>query len=113
MDHPATDGQPPHSAGEQGAASSGRGLRKVSQRSLVIGALGVVFGDIGTSPLYSMRECFLHGHVDAGASANVIGVLSLIIWSLIVIICIKYLIYISWYIFLICFISIPILANFI
>ncbi|MBP7949056.1 MAG: potassium transporter Kup [Verrucomicrobiales bacterium] len=94
MDHPATDGQPPHSAGEQGAASSGRGLRKVSQRSLVIGALGVVFGDIGTSPLYSMRECFLHGHVDAGASANVIGVLSLIIWSLIVIICIKYLIYI-------------------
>ena len=57
---------------------------------LVIGALGVVYGDIGTSPLYTMRECF-HGlsKLEPNA-ANVHGVLSLITWSLIIVISIKY-----------------------
>ncbi len=54
-------------------------------------ALGVVYGDIGTSPLYAMRECF-HGPAAVSLSeANVLGVLSLILWSLLVVICIKYL----------------------
>jgi KUP system potassium uptake protein len=56
---------------------------------LALGALGVVYGDIGTSPLYAMRECF-HGHMDP-TPENVLGVLSLIVWSLIVVIAIKYL----------------------
>lgn len=61
---------------------------------LSIGALGVVYGDIGTSPLYAIRECF-YGHVAVPPTpANIFGVLSLIFWALIIIISIKYLIFI-------------------
>ena len=58
---------------------------------LALGALGVVYGDIGTSPLYALRECFQGPHGVAPTSANVLGVLSLILWSLVLVICIKYL----------------------
>lgn len=59
---------------------------------LALGALGVVFGDIGTSPLYAFREAFEgHGHELAVLEANVLGVLSLVFWSLIVVISVKYL----------------------
>jgi KUP system potassium uptake protein len=61
-----------------------------AMRALTVAALGVVFGDIGTSPLYALRQCF----ADAGGvpvtDANVLGVLSLILWSLIVVVSIKY-----------------------
>jgi KUP system potassium uptake protein len=61
---------------------------------LSIAALGVVYGDIGTSPLYAVRECF-HGHYGIAASApNVLGVMSLILWALIVVISIKYLVFV-------------------
>ncbi len=56
----------------------------------MLGALGVVFGDIGTSPLYALRECFLAHRDIAIASANIYGVLSLIFWSLLLIIALKY-----------------------
>ena len=59
--------------------------------TLSLGALGVVYGDIGTSPLYALRECFRPEHGVPPTQANVLGTLSLIIWSLIVIISIKYL----------------------
>jgi KUP system potassium uptake protein len=58
---------------------------------LMIGALGVVYGDIGTSPLYALRECFHGPHALPPIAQNIIGVLSLVIWSLISIISIKYL----------------------
>ncbi len=58
--------------------------------AFVLIALGIVFGDIGTSPLYAMRECFLGRHGPAVTSANVLGVLSLIIWALVVVISLKY-----------------------
>ena len=59
--------------------------------ALSLGALGVVYGDIGTSPIYAMRECFLgSGHASVSPD-NVLGVLSLIIWSLILTISVKYL----------------------
>lgn len=62
---------------------------------LALGALGVVFGDIGTSPLYAFREAFEgHGHELAVVEANVLGVLSLVFWSLVVVISIKYLAYV-------------------
>ncbi|HEX4475718.1 MAG TPA: KUP/HAK/KT family potassium transporter, partial [Polyangiaceae bacterium] len=61
---------------------------------LALGALGVVFGDIGTSPLYAVREC-LHGEHGIGVShASVLGVLSLIFWALTLIISVKYVGYI-------------------
>lgn len=59
--------------------------------AITVAALGVVFGDIGTSPLYAMRECFSGSHGVALTPANILGVLSLILWSLIFIVSIKYL----------------------
>jgi KUP system potassium uptake protein len=57
---------------------------------LVLAALGVVFGDIGTSPLYALRECF-GPHGVRPDPANVLGVLSLVFWALVIVISIKYL----------------------
>ena len=61
---------------------------------LGLGALGVVYGDIGTSPLYAMRECFHGEHAIALSRANVLGILSLVFWSLIVVVTIKYLLFV-------------------
>jgi KUP system potassium uptake protein len=58
---------------------------------LALGALGVVYGDIGTSPLYAMRECFHGVHAIAPDPPHVYGILSLITWSLILVISVKYL----------------------
>lgn len=55
---------------------------------LALGALGVVFGDIGTSPLYAIQECFAHGLTPE--PANVLGVVSLIFWGLTIVVSIKY-----------------------
>ncbi|MGE5116012.1 MAG: KUP/HAK/KT family potassium transporter, partial [Betaproteobacteria bacterium] len=57
--------------------------------ALTLGAVGVVYGDIGTSPLYALKEVFAHGHVPMSA-ANIYGVLSMIFWTLMVIVSIKY-----------------------
>lgn len=62
--------------------------------TLSLTALGVVYGDIGTSPLYALRECFHGTHGIAVNPENVFGVLSLVFWALIVVISIKYLIFI-------------------
>ncbi len=57
--------------------------------ALTIGAIGVVFGDIGTSPLYAMREAFLAGDGIPVSEANVLGIVSLIFWSLVVVLTVK------------------------
>ena len=59
-----------------------------------LAALGVVYGDIGTSPLYALKECFAPDHGVAPTAANVIGVLSLIFWSLNFVVSLKYLTFI-------------------
>jgi KUP system potassium uptake protein len=61
---------------------------------LSLGALGIVYGDIGTSPLYSMRECFHGVHAVPPTHANVLGVLSLIFWALVIIVTLKYHVYV-------------------
>ena len=62
---------------------------------LALGALGVVYGDIGTSPLFAFRESLdAHGHELAVDTTNVLGILSLIFWSLIIVISIKYLVFV-------------------
>jgi KUP system potassium uptake protein len=61
------------------------------QLGLMLGALGVVYGDIGTSPLYALRECFHGIHAIEPNHENVLGVLSLIFWSLVIIVSVKYL----------------------
>jgi len=57
---------------------------------LGLGALGVVYGDIGTSPLYAIKECFAAGHGVEPSVANVLGILSLVFWSLTLVITVKY-----------------------
>jgi KUP system potassium uptake protein len=59
--------------------------------TLSLAAIGVVFGDIGTSPIYALRESFHPAHGIEGSAENVLGVLSLIFWSLILVISVKYL----------------------
>jgi len=66
--------------------------RRLVQLSLL--ALGIVYGDIGTSPLYALRECFYGSHPVAVNHANIFGVLSLIFWSLIIVVMLKYHIYV-------------------
>jgi KUP system potassium uptake protein len=66
----------------------------VPRAALTMGALGVVFGDIGTSPLYTLRECLAHLPADDRA-AGVLGVLSLVFWALTLVVSIKYLSFIT------------------
>jgi KUP system potassium uptake protein len=74
------------------AHSTAEGMTNSAQRGLMIAALGVVFGDIGTSPLYMMRDAFGHS---GGLPLNpdtVMGVLSLVFWSITLIVTIKYVV---------------------
>jgi KUP system potassium uptake protein len=77
------------SAGESSAPRADADARL---RTLMLAALGVVYGDIGTSPLYAVRECFHGQHASAPTPANVLGVMSLIVWSLLLVISLKYLV---------------------
>lgn len=74
------------------APATGKEKSRVAWMSLV--SLGVVYGDIGTSPLYAVRECFFGAYGVAPSEANVLGVLSLIAWSLLFIISTKYLLFV-------------------
>jgi len=62
---------------------------------LSLGALGVVYGDIGTSPLYTVKECFSGQHGMPVNEANILGVISLIVCSLVMVVCLKYLAFIT------------------
>jgi KUP system potassium uptake protein len=68
-----------------------KGTRLVA---LAFGAIGVVYGDIGTSPLYAFRECFAGEHgVHATDASDVLGIVSLIFWSILVVVVVKYLVF--------------------
>lgn len=67
----------------------GHGPKTGLQLALTIGAIGVVYGDIGTSPLYALRESFHLFHLDP-TPGNVLGILSLIFWALVLVITVKY-----------------------
>ena len=60
-----------------------------SLAALTLGAVGVVYGDIGTSPLYALKEVFAEGHVPL-TPANIYGVLSMVFWTLTVVVSLKY-----------------------
>jgi KUP system potassium uptake protein len=82
---------PPSKQAAQAAGqprSSGHG--SASNKGIMIAALGVVFGDIGTSPYYALRECFAAKHHIAATPDNVIGLLSLVLWSMMLIISVQY-----------------------
>ena len=65
--------------------------RPADLRRLTLAALGVVYGDIGTSPLYALRECFHGEHGAAPTPENILGVCSLVFWALILVVVVKYL----------------------
>jgi KUP system potassium uptake protein len=77
-------------AGAKGAAGGAAPKRKQALPLLALGSLGVVFGDIGTSPLYALRQVFHDNPPLAHEPASVIGILSLIIWAVALAVCVKY-----------------------
>ena len=96
---PGAPGAPPTPTGAPAApASGGHGQHPHADPDphgrrlaiLTLTALGVVYGDIGTSPLYAFKECFHGSHAVAPTEANILGVLSLIVWALTLIVTIKY-----------------------
>ena len=80
----------PHTASPAGSALLAPASNKDNLAVLMLGAIGVVFGDIGTSPLYAMKESFIGPHPLAVDSLHIPGVLSLIFWSLMLIVTCKY-----------------------
>src|SRR6476660_5546011 len=70
--------------------SSGHHGPQEALPKLMLGAIGVVYGDIGTSPLYTMKESFLGPHPLAVDKPHILGVLSLIFWSLMLVVTVKY-----------------------
>src|SRR4051794_31446748 len=78
---------PPHGAGA-------RHLRRGDLTKLALGAVGVVYGDIGTSPLYAVKECFAQPHGVAPTPDNIYGILSLVLWSITVVVSVKYLLFV-------------------
>lgn len=76
----------PSAAGEGGHVKHGKA-------GLIIGAIGVVFGDIGTSPLYALREAIGHAREGVGGDLAVIGVVSLAFWALMVVVTFKYVMF--------------------
>lgn len=109
---PSADTPEPASSGDAPATSSAGSIAPPSRASelpppgdhghaphgslaaLTLGALGVVFGDIGTSPLYTLAECMHGPHAVEPTHDNVLGVLSLVVWSLMFVVTVKYLAFI-------------------
>ncbi len=84
----------PTAAGHSASETQAHGHRAPRGKALILlafGALGVVYGDIGTSPLYALRECFHGEHGIDVSRTNVLGVLSLVFWVLTLIISVKYI----------------------
>lgn len=79
-------------ATDRSPTSNGRGPLLRRRAGLALGALGVVYGDIGTSPLYALRESFAGDDPLAVDEANLLGILSLIVWSLLIVVTLKYLV---------------------
>ncbi|WP_437579222.1 potassium transporter Kup [Sorangium sp. So ce887] len=95
-----TSPQPAPGAERPAASASAEGARGSSPKKtwpLMLAALGVVYGDIGTSPLYAMKECFspISPHHVAPTPQNVLGVLSLMFWSLMMVVTVKYVTFIT------------------
>ena len=78
-------------ASEGHASAAGQaGHHQGSIAALSIGAIGVVFGDIGTSPLYAFRETFAGHHPITADPMHITGVLSLVFWSMMIVVTFKY-----------------------
>lgn len=83
----------PAGAAPEAAEESHHSPNKESFAALALGAMGVVFGDIGTSPLYAMREALHHTRNSVSSELAVLGVVSLVTWALILIVTVKYVVF--------------------
>jgi len=83
-----------HHTSRRSGATADAGADRKRLYALSLGALGVVFGDIGTSPLYALSSSFSAGNGLAINPESVLGVLSLVFWSLIIIVCLKYQVFV-------------------
>ena len=92
---PTADGAPPadHPTSQDTGAHEHGGHGRAGFAGLMIGAIGVVFGDIGTSPLYAMREALSHSRSGGTEELAVLGTLSLIFWALILVVTVKYVVF--------------------
>ncbi|HVK78315.1 MAG TPA: KUP/HAK/KT family potassium transporter [Kofleriaceae bacterium] len=91
MHAPSTSAETTSTSGHQAVP------RPHALAATALGALGIVYGDIGTSPLYAMKECLAYGyspHAVAPDRIAVLGVLSLIFWALMLVVCLKYLVFV-------------------
>src|SRR5580658_10825379 len=68
--------------------------RKQPLPSLALAAIGVVFGDIGTSPLYSLKEAFSPAHGIPLTEQSILGVISLLFWAIVIVVSIKYVLFV-------------------
>ena len=66
----------------------------VNLRAMVIGAVGVVFGDIGTSPLYSLKEAFNPEHGIPFSNTAVLGIISMLFWAMVIVVSLKYVLFV-------------------
>jgi KUP system potassium uptake protein len=73
-----------------GAAAPDSEARSKPMAPLLVGAIGVVFGDIGTSPLYTLRECFTGPHGVPLTQDNILGILSVVFWAIMIVVTFKY-----------------------
>ncbi|TWI38036.1 potassium transporter Kup [Paracoccus sulfuroxidans] len=80
-DAPSGEGLPPEHSAEQKLTAG-----------LVLASLGVVYGDIGTSPLYALRESLVHAHAEGLPETAVIGIVSLLLWTIMLIVTLKYVV---------------------
>ncbi|MDV6331486.1 potassium transporter Kup [Asticcacaulis sp. 201] len=91
IDTSATKSAGPHASEAEAVSSHGHGTDGFW--ALAVGSIGVVFGDIGTSPLYAMREALFHTREGTNAELAIKGVISLVFWALIMIVTVKYVLF--------------------
>ncbi len=87
-----SEAAPPHEPSSHEGHHGGH--HGASLAALTFGALGVVFGDIGTSPLYTLKECLLAAGGEKATNEDLFGILSLMFWSLFLVVTIKYLVFV-------------------
>jgi KUP system potassium uptake protein len=87
---PGLDAGEPDKNPAQTAPSGGIMQSRQALSSLTLGAIGVVFGDIGTSPLYALKEIFNGHHPIPVTPDNILGILSMIVWSIVLLVTLKY-----------------------
>jgi KUP system potassium uptake protein len=93
-DIPHQDGGPPNGNGHgSGHGTGGHDVKGHGFYAMALGSIGVVFGDIGTSPLYALREALAHSRSTTATEHAVLGVVSLVLWTMTLFVTIKYVIF--------------------